>query len=84
MDKNVDSADKKLKDSIKKFALAYKALAPQAKTAFQSQLNAQMNEMDPRTKKLYESLIEATKKGMDIEKTIVEMEEVDRKSRGGL
>jgi hypothetical protein len=77
-------ADTKLKDSIKRFALAYKALAPQAKTAFQSQLNAQMKNMDPRTKRLYESLIEATKQGRDIEKTIEEMEEADRKSRGGL
>ncbi|MEK7375677.1 MAG: hypothetical protein AABZ57_00720 [Candidatus Margulisiibacteriota bacterium] len=84
MDENAVSSDKKLKDSIKKFALAYKALTPRAKTAFQNQLNSQLNEMDARTKKLYESLIEAAKKGMDIEKTIEEMEEVDRKSRGGL
>ncbi len=76
--------DAKLKESIKKFAQAYKALTPQAKTAFQGQLNAQMGGMDARTKKLYESLVDATKKGLDIDKTIEEMEEADRKARGGL
>ena len=76
--------DTKLKESIKKFAQAYKALTPQAKTAFQGQLSTQMNNMDARTKKLYESLVDATKKGLDIEKTIGEMEEADRKARGGL
>ena len=84
MENSHKDPDIKLKESIKKFAQAYKALTPQAKTAFQVQLSSQMNNMDARTKKLYESLVEATKKGLEIDKTIEEMEEADRKARGGL
>jgi hypothetical protein len=81
--KSADSTQK-LTDSIKKFAYAFKSLTPAAKTAFQRQIANQMKNMDDRTKKLYETLIEATEKGLDTDKTISEMEKTDKSARMGI
>jgi hypothetical protein len=73
-----------LKESIKKFADSYKNLSPAGKAAFQKQLEMQLKKEDERTKKLYESLIEATKNEAGIEKTIQAMEKADRQAKHGV
>lgn len=74
----------KLIESIKKFSSAYGALTPEGKNAFQNQINAQLKKMDDRTKKLYMALIDATKEGLDINKTIATMEKADRQAKAGI
>lgn len=74
----------KLIESIKKFASSYKSLTPQGKIAFQNQITVQMRTMDDRTKRLYQALIDATKNGLGIEKTIQEMERTDKLYKSGM
>ncbi len=76
--------NEKLIDSIKKFVTSYNVLSPAGKTAFASQLKAQMKRMDKRTRLLYEALLEATKNELGIEKTIKEMEKADRQAKDGI
>lgn len=77
-------ADSKLIDSIKKFMSSYKSLSPTAKKTFEVQIANQIKTMDKRTKMLYESLVEAAKNDMGIEKTIKEMEKADNRARHGI
>lgn len=83
-EQNANDANAKLIESIKKFAGAYNALTPEGKNAFQNQITAQMRKMDARTKKLYSALIDATKEGFDIKKTIASMEKADREVKAGI
>ena len=81
---DINAANERLVESIKKFSASYNALNQAGKTAFQNQINAQCKKMDERTKKLYEALIEATKEGKNIEKTITAMEKADKQARHGI
>ena len=82
-EQNVNS-NNKLIESIKKFVASYKALSPAGKNAFQNQINGQIKNMDTRTKKLYETLIAATKDDLSTEKIIKEMERADKESKHGI
>lgn len=83
-EQNANEANEKLIESIKKFSSAYNVLTPEGKNAFQNQITAQMRKMDDRTRKLYSALIDATKEGLDINKTIASMEKADRELKAGI
>lgn len=82
--KDINDANERLIESIKKFASSYNALSPAGKTSFQNQINAQARKMDDRTKKLYEALVEATKEGRNVDKTIQAMEKADKQLKYGI
>jgi len=63
----------KLEDSIKRFLDVYRILSPEARIAFEVEIEKKTRDDDDRTKKLYSSLIKAAKAGMNIEETIKEM-----------
>ncbi len=79
-----ENPTKVLEESIKKFAESYQKLSPTGKINFQKQIEMQIKKEDERTKKLYEALLEATKKNLSVEKTIEEMKKADRQAKYGV
>ena len=65
-----ESPFNKLENDIKRFIEVYKVLSAEGQAAFEAQMMANLKKVDPKTKKLYETLIRAAKEGMGVEDTI--------------
>lgn len=57
--------EQEIKININKFLESYRHLSPLGKETFERQINNQIEALDSKTKKLYQALIEAAKKGVD-------------------
>jgi hypothetical protein len=63
----------KLLNDVKKFLEVYKVLSPEGKAQFEAQMAGSIKDQDDKTKKLYQSLLQAAKDGKSIEQAIEEM-----------
>lgn len=53
----------KLEKQIQKFLVIYRILVPEAKAQFEAQMNANLKNVDAKTRKLYMALLDAAKQG---------------------
>lgn len=65
----------KLQTDIKRFLEVYQVLPAEGKAAFEAQMNAQVAKVDEKTKRLYYTLLQSAKNGMDVNESIVKLRE---------
>ena len=73
----------KLEKQIQKFLQVYNILLPEAKAAFEAQMNGHLKNVDDRTKNLYVALLNAAKDGETKEKAIEALYKANEASTQG-
>lgn len=71
----------KLEKQIQKFLVIYKILVPEAKAQFEAQMNANLKNVDEKTKKLYAALLNAAKQGDNMDEAISAMHKANEEGR---
>jgi hypothetical protein len=64
----------KLRQDVKRFLEVYSVLSPEGKAQFEAQMAGSTKDVDEKTKKLYQALLQAAKDGKEIEAAIQEMQ----------
>ena len=64
----------RLYNDVKKFLEVYQVLSPEGKAQFEAQMAGAIKDLDEKTKKLYQALLQAAKDGKGIEEAIKAME----------